>query len=616
MFFFLNYNTGKTPDDFQLAVVDSPEVPAQPRDNTLYLYAGCQRLYQTALPGGQLVLLGDPVFEKGAGFSGLSNLENPDALSLDRLYAAVKGHYYWFYIQKNKVYCGASFGAIFPVYYHVAAGRTAVCSASFELAKRSGAAAGNKRNLLERLLFNYPLFDSTWWADIRLLEAHRYLRLESGKRTAVAGDFQISEYFGAPEDRSRQGLNRLADLFQNETELFFPETPFGVSWTGGFDGRTLAAAAKKAKREFFTYSFGRADSTDVSLPAAQAAKVGIPYRPIYLDEKYVDTEAFRSAQSFMALTEYNGNYGRPHYEYAARMLSAQTGFILTGNFGSELFRALHQPGVMMSEHLIRVFTSKDQSWKDGLRESARSWGADFSGLINPEGPGVRAQMPGGMFFESETEALIADLEQYLDKIRILDPNQRFYYFVYNELLRKYFGPELVMQSRYFNNRTPYLNFQFFKELNRTVWSGVHARLFEKMKSRRMKGQMFYATHLKRHCPEFYHLDTNKGYTPADVLESWRLPLIAAKVLWHKYLNYKDIDDNSVLAYFQKYYRRLAEDLPGALFSPPIASALSEIPAGRNIEFWIKYYSITAGWEAARTPANAAVAPSPNLVVFY
>jgi hypothetical protein len=272
--------------------------------------------------------------------------------------------------------------------------------------------------------------------------------------------------------------------------------------------------------------------------------------------------------------------------------------------------------VMMSEHLIRVFTSKDQSWKDGLRESARSWGADFSGLINPEGPGVRAQMPGGMFFESETEALIADLEQYLDKIRILDPNQRFYYFVYNELLRKYFGPELVMQSRYFNNRTPYLNFQFFKELNRTVWSGVHARLFEKMKSRRMKGQMFYATHLKRHCPEFYHLDTNKGYTPADVLESWRLPLIAAKVLWHKYLNYKDIDDNSVLAYFQKYYRRLAEDLPGALFSPPIASALSEIPAGRNIEFWIKYYSITAGWEAARTPANAAVAPSPNLVVFY
>jgi hypothetical protein len=325
------------------------------------------------------------------------------------------------------------------------------------------------------------------------------------------------------------------------------------------------------------------------MPAAQAAALDIPYKPIFLDNQYVETASLGSAWDFMQLTEHNGNFGRPHYHHATRLLAENTNYILTGNFGSELFRALHLPGVMMSECLIRIFSAKDDSWKDFLKQTAQRWNAHF--------------------FQDETDALIADIEVYLKKMEGWDANHKFYHFVFNEIFRKYFGPELVMQSQYLNNRTPYLNLHFFRELNRTIWSGVHARLFEKMKSKRMKGQMFYATFIRQADKKMYHLKTNKGYSPADVLESWRLPILAARVVLHKYINNKDIDDNSVWAFIQRFHRQIAEQV--STDRPPFSrstfeNSFAEIARGQNIDYWVKLYSIAAGWAAAQTNLAPAI----------
>lgn len=562
-----------------------------PQANTLYLRAGKQRLLSFEVPGGKLLLLGDPVFRKKEKLlEGI--VPEPGKVNQENLYLEIKGHYYWFYLpapsfaDPNYLLIGNSFGAIYPVYYTIEKERIVACSSSFTAAEKTNAETKNKRNLLERLLFNYPFFNSTWWSGIQLLEAHRFLNI-GARGAAVGGDFEVSNFFGSPEDTTKDSLYRLGKLFEKETRLFFPDEPFAVSLTGGFDGRTLVTAAKKAGRLFSAYSFGRPDSTDVTMPAEQASVLRIPYNPIFLDDQYVETASLGSAWDFMRLTEYNGNFGRPHYHHAAKLLSEKTNYILTGNFGSELFRALHLPGVMMSECLIRVFSAKDDSWKDFLRQSVRPWDAHF--------------------FQNETDALIADIEVYLKKMEGWEANHKFYHFVFNEIFRKYFGPELVMQSQYLNNRTPYLNLSFFRELNRTIWSGVHARLFEKMKSKRMKGQMFYATFIQQSDKKMYQLKTNKGYSPADVLEPWRLPILAARVVSHKYIGNKDIDDNSVHAFIQRNHRQIAEQIVTG--TPPFAQSLfeksfDEIPREQNIENWVKIYSIAAGWEAAR----AGVAP--------
>ena len=578
MFFYLDYshtqNAGALPRK-QLA----PGATDCPDANVLYLQEGAQRLVSVPTPDGELLLLGDPVVEPGTNLG--KELCPGGKLDENALYQAVRGHYYWFLMEPDGLSCGSSFCAIFPIYYARQNERIQICSASFFLAKKTKANQPDRRNLLERLLFNYPFFNSTWWEEISLLEAHRRLVLKDGK-ISFGRHFQIEQQFGSGAGKSQQDLEGLVDLFAEESRLFLPDAPFAISFTGGFDGRTLLAAARKAgKTDFLSYSFGHPAATDVTFPQAQARKIGLPYRAILLDEQYLNEHALASAQEFMRLTEYNGNYGRPHYHYAAQLLAKEVDYLITGNFGSEMFRALHQPGVMMSASLIDIFATTDHRWKDRLRQTTPGWSKGF--------------------FRQELDVLIADLEQYLAPMRSWDANQRFYYFVFNEIFRKYFGPELVMQSHFFNNRTPFLSLRFFRELNNTIWSGVHTRLFEKQKNKRLKGQQFYSAFIRKTDPQLYRLPTNKGYRPADVLEPWRLPLLLGGVAWQKFVHREEPDSNSVDAFFQRYQQQILSqimpDTDTVLQGAGLAARLHQ--GGNNQEDTIKYYSIAAGWEAAK-----------------
>jgi asparagine synthase (glutamine-hydrolysing) len=589
MFFFLKHPSSAT-TQVSVTHLGDAELPAHPVPGTLYLRKGVQRLITLDLPGGKLLLLGDPVFGKNISLF-KSIVPATGTFNEQAIYERIKGHFYWFCIHSDGLSCGTSFGAIFPMYYSQGDRHISISSSSFFLAEILGVPERSRRNLLERLLFNYPFFGSTWWEGIHLLDAHRYLNPGSGAAT-VAGDFDLHVCFGQVEMSGRDSLLYLASVFREETNLFFPGEPFAISMTGGFDGRTLVAAALEAGKDFFTYSFGRPGNSDVTFPMTQAKKLQLTYYPLYLGENYLMRESLPAARSFMELTGFNGNFGRPHYEFAARKLAEKTRCILTGNFGSELFRALHLPGVMMSESLIRIFGSGDDSWKDFLKKTTTAWGK--------------------VFFKNELDALISDLEVYLQKMQDWEPNHRFYYFVFNEILRKYFGPELVMQSRYLRNRTPFLNLRFLTELNRTPWSGVHSRLFEKNKGKRMKGQMFYAAYLRQTSPELYLMPTNKGYSPADVLEPWRWPWLAAQIAYRKFLKSEEIDDHSVEAFFRKYHRQLKEEIlegnPHQFFREQLDRSLPAIAAGSDFEKWIRFYSIAAGWEAALQPETAIANP--------
>lgn len=593
MFFYLEHRFQGSPSGVQIMPADAG-APCEVQEQTLYLQAGVQGLESWQLPGGgRLLLLGDPVFEeKGRAIPGLC--DSTGQINLKSLYTHVRGHYNWFYLHDGAFSCGNSFGALFPLYYQIRPDRVLIGSSPFFLAKRAGDAKPDRRYLLERLLFNYPFFQSSCFAGIRLLDAHSRLSV-SAPGARVERAFAVEAHFGSGSEQSTESLNRLTELFEAESRLFLPDTPFAISFTGGFDGRTLVAAARNAGRnDFFTYSFGMPHEADVTYPAAQARVLNIPYQPILLDQNYVDHHAGNSARAFLQLSDYNGNYGRPHYHYAAQLLSGQTGYLLTGNFGSELFRAMHQPGVMMSEALIRIFAAADDSWKDALRQA-------------PEGPAAA-------YFQPEMEALIADLEQYLGNKKDLDPNQRFYVFVLEEIFRKYFGPELVMQRHYLRNRTPYLSLRFFQALNETIWSGVHTRLFEKQKNKRLKGQIFYSAFLRRTDPQLYRLPTNKGYSPADVLETWRRPLLLARVLRQKLFRQETGDSNAVETWFRQQQGELAraikaQECPELLRSGIAASM--ENNAADDLEKTIHHYSVAAAWAAA---ARFSTAETPPMIV--
>ncbi len=580
MFFFLDYCPNSAQQLTSKIVEEIPDVRSV-KSQVLYLNTGAQQLQTWTFAGDQFILLGDPVFKSDQAVPS-TIIRSDGGLNEALLYEHIKGHYYWFLLQDQEIRCGSSFGAIFPIYFVQRSDKIKLCSSAHFLAKGTGGLQPNHRNLLERLLFNYPFFNSTWWREMSLLPAHRHLHLNN-QGTEVKGQFDISHYFGTVQDRTRDSLQFLTDYFQKETQRFFPDKSFAISLTGGFDGRTLVAAAAKAGKQFGTYSFGRPESSDVTFPAGQAKKLGIPYKAILLDQRYIREEAMDAGHRFMQLTDYNGNYSRPHYEYAARSLSTEVDYIITGNFGSELFRALHLPGVMMSESLIQLFSATDESWKDSMKGRLKLWGMDH--------------------FRKEFDALVSDLENYLQLREGWDRNHKFYDFVFNEIFRKYFGPELVMQSHYFNNRTPYLNLEFFRALNSTIWSGVHARLFEKTKAKRMKGQVFYATFIRESHKKLYHLPTNKGYSPADVLEGWRFPFLVGKVVLKKFLQKPEMDSNAVEAYFRKDFPKMGDMTNGdgipKSFSKYLSRSKNDLANGAHVQEWIRLYSVLAGWQAAQ-----------------
>jgi hypothetical protein len=82
-------------------------------------------------------------------------------------------------------------------------------------------------------------------------------------------------------------------------------------------------------------------------------------------------------------------------------------------------------------------------------------------------------------------------------------------------------------------------------------------------------------------------------------------LLAGRVVWHKYLNNKEIDDNSVHAFIQRYHREIASGIriesPG-FFRAGLERSFEEVHEERHIERLVKFYSIAAGWaEAGKNP---------------
>lgn len=284
---------------------------------------------------------------------------------------------------------------------------------------------------------------------------------------------------------------------------YLPDNKFYVSFTGGFDGRTLVACSQYYKKEFVGFSFGTRRNEDVYIPQKQSEQLGIPFLPIYLDEEdYIKHEFLETGKELVDLTNGFSNFLYVHFLYSAKLLSQDSSVMLTGYFGSELFRALHLTGAMNTPELISFFKHNDKDkWINDILKSPKVF------YINKE------------IFKNEIEEIICELDEYkknnMDRFSTL--NMFFYKYVFEEIFRKVFGSHIVSQSYYTNVRTPFLDFEFMKELLRTELAGVNNEFFVHSPLKRWRGQLLYAKIINKIYPALGELVTQKGYAPKDLL---------------------------------------------------------------------------------------------------
>lgn len=414
----------------------------------------------------------------------------------------IDGHFYLIEINERALFVFNGIFSILPIYYYVDDSFIYIASKSTLIKNYCDMSTTlDKRFLLEKILFNYPFFNSTYYLNINMVPANAYLYIEKGLKVIKHTD--IKEFFVENPKPYKNAKEILHDIFLTIVKDYIPRDRFAIAFTDGFDTRTILACVKKYTNSFYTYSYGTEQCSDIIIPRYISKKLNLQYKPLLINDQYVKNYSLKDGLEFIELTDGNGALNRSHYIYLARTLSQDRNYILTGNFGSELLRPFHEmpiTGLIISKELISIFKYKDKDmWINELQHSERL------NFLNKH------------VFKHEFEALIEDIDKYKKLNNNLPVNRLFYCFMLEEIFRKYFGSEIVAEAKYLYNRTPFLSFRFTEQLLQTELCGAYFNFMENNPLNRYKGQIFYSYVIKRSYPVLSHFVTGRGYRPADLL---------------------------------------------------------------------------------------------------
>lgn len=408
----------------------------------------------------------------------------------------VGGFFYCIFIDLNKsrIRIINSFLSILPLYYYESDNSLIVSSSSLMIGKFLKRTDISKKFILEKLLFNYPFRNSNILEGIKSIPSNSYIKFDG--KLSVIKHTDIADWFEMNPIPWRKALSSLSEYFINRVKNYFPNELFYLSFTGGFDGRTLLSILLNSNKNYKTYSFGTMDSEDITIPLKQSEELGIKFSPFYLDDRDYTEKSLNYGLGLVKISDGMANFARAHYAFAVDKISEESNYIITGNFGSELFRAMHNTGVVVSEFLFKLL----------------SLGGIEKYIMKLD------QLPILSFirkdnFKFAIEELKSDLisdDLFNEKLSL---NKRFYKYIFEEIFRKYFGAEIKMQFDKLINRSPFIDPYFIREVFKTQLAGVYSNFYESNPVKRFKGQSFYAEVIARSSVELLNMKTGKGYSP-------------------------------------------------------------------------------------------------------
>lgn len=466
------------------------------------------------------ILWGDPIIERDLNYT-LNTLDKPE-----KIINEICGHYYYFIFNKNtkEIWFGNSIFSILPIYYFKDDNRIILASSPLLICKYVNHTFELSRlYIIEKLLFNYPFTSGSIYNEINILRPNAYFKISNNEFLEVVHT-DIINWFNSSENNDIGNLIELSEMFVERTKHYLPESYF-VSFTGGFDGRTLLALSLFYRKNITAFSFGIKNSEDILIPINQAKILGIPYRSYLLDQQSYIEQALFYGREFTNNSNGDGNWARAHYLYASSDISKHSDYIVTGNFGSEIFRSFHNPGVMVSPLLYDMIRSDNLSRV--IEDLDKRAELSFIPIDS---------------YREEIQILKHNLTNYFKGLSHLSKNQILYKFILDEVFRKYFGAEIKAEGVYLSNRTPFLDPKFVKNLYKSGFGGVNSEFFENNPIKRFKGQLIYAYILRQTNQKLFKMLTSKGYSPSDLLKPIGKMRIAQSYLTRKLRIIKETED--------------------------------------------------------------------------
>jgi asparagine synthase (glutamine-hydrolysing) len=448
-----------------------------------------------------LICWGDPI--PNAHFTDLME-QTP---GIETILNNVYGHYYFVLTDnvKGQINIGTSLFNILPLYYAVYGEDLLFSGNVIDLAEHTGGHAVSKRFILEFVLFNYPLFNTSFYEGTELVPSNSYISVND-KGWAIKKHMHIEDLFSGSPEKTPISTDEIAGQFLLTTKKYLPDQPYFSSLTGGFDSRALLAASLFLSRKVTCYCFGTSDAADTKISSELARDTGIPFKMIRLDNDQYFSESFANGMAFVKNASGTASFARAHYLYSARQLAVDSDIIVTGNFGSEVIRTVNKSGLAFPDNLIGLFIAQDLRKAFAVIESGREFGL------------LRKEAFANEWNDLKEEILAKPVFQ--NKYQSLTRNQRFYVYVFEEVFRKYFGAEIVNQFYHLSNRTPFLDIDFIRAIMQTRLAGVNSRFFEDNPLKRFKGHMLYSTIIRKAYPLLGEATTDKGHRPDDLATLW------------------------------------------------------------------------------------------------
>lgn len=391
---------------------------------------------------------------------------------------------------------------VLPLYYSFADGKLIISSNTAMILKSSWVTREiDSVAMAMQNLFDYMPGEHYFVKGIRRFEnAGIYTFRKHGLSKKFYWD--VSELFHEKLLPKKQSLDLLAEQLRENANLYAADAEkVLVSLTGGFDGRTNLAMLDRSVNEFMCYSYGMPGSKQIRVPQEIARRLGINYMPVVLEKEFLDTYY---ENSLRAAYFSNGTapVGFCNIPYTYQKLESYSDTIITGLFGSEILRPLHNNGIQVNDQSFDIFLCDD--FERGIQKATeRAAATPFFAQDHVH--------------NSRNDLVAFFRENYFEKYSDYDKITRFFFFIIQEGIRKYFSQEMSLERVFVTTRFPYFDTDLIDLIYQTPWAGMYNGFLGESKFKRRKGQLLYAHIIKKYKPDLGKIILDRGYSPDDLL---------------------------------------------------------------------------------------------------
>ncbi len=355
--------------------------------------------------------------------------------------------------------------------------------------------------MLMQNLFDYLLGEYYFIKGIRRFEN---AGIYTFNRTGLDKQFywDVSNLYHEKLLPEKDSLDLLAGQLKENVNLYTSDTEkVLVSLTGGFDGRANIAMINKPKDNFLCYSYGMPGSKQIAVPRDIANKLDLNYRPILLNKNFLENY-YENTLKATYFSNGIAPVGFCNIPYAYQSIKSYSDTILTGLFGSEILRPIHNNGIQINNQTFDIFLSN--SAKEGVSKAVDR--IKYIQFFSEE------------YSNREVDALIRYFHHnYFLKYSEYNKITRFFFFIIQEGIRKYFSQEISLERVFVTTRFPYFDTDLVDLIYQTPWAGMYNGFLGESKYKRRKGQLLYAHIIRKYQPELGSIILDRGYTPNDLL---------------------------------------------------------------------------------------------------